>query len=89
MKPSLKERLRARFFRGRERAGALPGQDPRRERQVKEEKPSEFSPEELEEFLAADGQPDQADPAFKEALRERLWAALEERRGRKGEPPVH
>jgi hypothetical protein len=89
MKPSLKERLRARFFRGRERAGDLPGHDPRRESQVDDEKQSEFSPEELEEFLAADGRPEQADPAFKEALREKLWAALEERRIRKGGPPVH
>jgi hypothetical protein len=89
MRPSLKERLRARFFRTRERAGAPPGRDPRRERQVDDEKSSEFSPEELEEFLAADGQPEQADPAFKEALRERLWAELEERRSRKGDPPVH
>jgi hypothetical protein len=89
MRPSLRDRLRARFLRRREQAGSRPGHDPRRERTVDYEKASEFSLEELEEFLAGDGQPDRADPAFKEALREQLWAALAERRGRKGDPPVH
>jgi hypothetical protein len=33
----------------------------------------EFTTEELEGFLRADQLPDQADPEFKERLREELW----------------
>jgi len=40
---------------------------------------SEFSMEELQEFLEGDLRPPSADPVFKERLREDLWKMLEAR----------
>ena len=40
---------------------------------------ADFSLEELREFLEADFVEDGADPAFKERLREKLWAEFEAR----------
>ena len=37
---------------------------------------AEFTPVELREFLAADYVPSQADPAFKEGLRKKLWTLI-------------
>ncbi len=42
----------------------------------------EFTPEELRDFLAADILEVQADPAFKEELRSKLWKMVSERYGR-------
>jgi hypothetical protein len=47
------------------------------ERSVIEEAASEFTAEELREFLEADLYPVQADPAFKEELREKLWSMVQ------------
>ncbi len=44
----------------------------------------DFSAEELRDFLAADVLEVQADPAFKEGLRSRLWTLVNERYGRDG-----
>ena len=41
----------------------------------------EFTTEELQEFVAADYLPSDADPEFREALRRKLWALLEAQRG--------
>ncbi len=49
----------------------------RTERQVIDEIASEFSTEELLEFLEADQRPSEADPAFRERLREELWQLLQ------------
>jgi hypothetical protein len=38
--------------------------------------------DELREFMAADVDPPQADPLFRERLRRRLWAMLREQRRR-------
>lgn len=43
------------------------------EQAVVEEAAAEITAEELREFLEADLYPIQADPAFKEELREKLW----------------
>ena len=48
-----------------------------REREVIEEIASEFTTEELQEFLEADQYPIEADPLFKEKLREKLWQLLQ------------
>jgi len=40
-----------------------------------------IDPEELRDFLSADGTDVKADPAFKENLRETLWKIVEERYG--------
>jgi hypothetical protein len=48
-----------------------------REREVIEEIAAEFTTEELQEFLEADGHPIAADPLFKEELRQRLWKLLQ------------
>jgi hypothetical protein len=48
-----------------------------RESEVIEEIASEFTTEELQEFLEADLYPIAADPLFKEQLRERLWKLLQ------------
>jgi hypothetical protein len=40
-----------------------------------------IDPEELRDFLSADGTDVNADPAFKENLRETLWKIVEERYG--------
>ena len=57
----------------------------KRESDVLEEIAPEFTTEELQDFLEADRNPVEANPAFKEALRERLWKMLEERRVAGGE----
>jgi hypothetical protein len=46
-------------------------------REVIEEIAAEFTTEELQEFLEADRYPIEADPAFKEELRETLWKLLQ------------
>ena len=48
-----------------------------REREVIEEIAAEFTMEELQEFLEADGLPIEADPLFKEALRQKIWKLLQ------------
>lgn len=45
---------------------------------------SEFSMDELQEFLEGDIRPPAADPIFKERLREDLWKMIQ---GRHGKPP--
>jgi hypothetical protein len=47
------------------------------EREVIEEIAAEFTTEELQEFLEADRHPVEADPLFKEQLRERLWRLVQ------------
>ncbi len=47
------------------------------EREVIEEIAAEFTTEELQEFLEADRYPIEADPLFKEQLREKLWRLLQ------------
>ena len=47
------------------------------EHEVIEEIASEFTTEELQEFLEADLHPIQADPLFKEQLREKLWKLVQ------------
>jgi len=48
-----------------------------REREVIEESGAEFTTEELQEFLEADRHPIEANPLFKEQLREKLWKLLQ------------
>ncbi len=43
---------------------------------------AEFTAAELREFLAADYVPIQADPAFKEGLRKKLWTFIRSQSGR-------
>jgi hypothetical protein len=45
---------------------------------------AEFSTEELLEFLEADQRPLEADPEFRERLREELWALVRKQIERKG-----
>ena len=52
------------------------------EREVIEEIAAEFTTEELQEFLEADRHPIEADPLFKEQLREQIWRLLQ--RGTRG-----
>jgi len=47
------------------------------EREVIEEIAAEFTTEELQEFLEADRHPIEADPFFKEQLREKLWRLVQ------------
>ena len=47
------------------------------ERVVIEEIAADFTTEELQEFLEADRYPIEADPLFKEQLREKLWKLLQ------------
>jgi hypothetical protein len=49
----------------------------RQERDLAEEGTPEFSAEELQEFLGADRYPIEADPEFKEKLREELWRLVQ------------
>ena len=56
----------------------------RSEPELPDEIAAEFSTEELLEFLEADQTPDQADPRFRERLREELWALLQRDRGFRG-----
>jgi hypothetical protein len=51
---------------------------------VIEEIAAEFSTEELLEFLEADHQPVDADPEFRERLREELWALVRRQAEPKG-----
>jgi hypothetical protein len=48
-----------------------------REREVIDEIGAEFTTEELQEFLEADKHPIEADPLFKEELRQKLWKLLQ------------
>ena len=57
---------------------------PDRSSKLPKEIAAEFSTEELMEFLEGDLYPTQADPAFKERLREDLWSVVDERYGKKG-----
>jgi hypothetical protein len=80
MKADLGGRIRMRLMprwgrkadRARERAEASGLQ----EREVIEEIASESTTEELQDFLEADRHPIEADPAFKEELRGKLWRFL-------------
>ena len=63
-----------RLHPGGEALGGKPGDDPMGDG------PAEATLEELEEFLEADRAPVQADPHFKERLRERLWEIVRQRR---------
>ena len=55
-----------------------------REMLVIEEIAAEFSTEELLEFLEADQRPVEADPAFRERLREELWELVRRQAQSKG-----
>ena len=55
-----------------------------REMLVIEEIAAEFSTEELLEFLEADQRPVDADPAFRERLREELWELVRRQAQSKG-----
>ena len=46
-----------------------------------------IDPEELREFLSADGTDVGADPAFKQRLRDTLWKLVEDQRGLPDEEP--
>ena len=49
------------------------------EPRLPQEFPQEFSAKELREFLAPDLHTAEADPAFRERLRQRLWALMQQR----------
>ena len=49
------------------------------ENELIDELSEEFSQDELDDFLAADVLEVQADPAFRERLREKLWTIVSER----------
>ena len=59
--------------------GAMERREPSglQEREVIEEIAAEFTTEELQEFLEADRYPIEADPLFKEQLREKIWRLLQ------------
>lgn len=82
MSGGLSDRIQ-RWIPARWRRGRIGGAS--RGRQVREELASEFSTEELQEFLEADRLPVRADPVFKEELRERLWRLVQERARERGE----
>ena len=85
MKEGFARRLRSRFLGRREPRGERPRRGGTRERDVvMEELAAEFTTRELREFLEGDRQPIEADPAFKEELRDRLWKMLEEQRSKRG-----
>jgi hypothetical protein len=65
------ERAAGRAMERREQSGL------RESEEVIEEIASEFTTEELQEFLEADQYPIEADPLFKEQLREKLWKLLQ------------
>ena len=46
-----------------------------------------IDPEELREFMSADGTDAKADPAFKQSLRETLWKLVEDQYGRSDDEP--
>ena len=52
------------------------------EQDWQEESSMEFSPDELRDFLSADFFPDEADPEFKEELREKMWSLVRAKYGR-------
>jgi hypothetical protein len=64
----------------KERGARARGRSTRPEPEVIDEIAAEFSTEELLEFLEADHQPQKADPAFRERLREELWQLLQRNR---------
>lgn len=74
----LAARIRGRLGRSRPRSGAPAGH---REHEVIEEIAAEFTTEELQEFLEGDLSPEQADPEFKESLRQELWELVKVRYG--------
>lgn len=77
----LAARIWGRLERSRPRSGAPAGH---REHEVIEEIAAEFTTEELQEFLEGDHSPVQADPGFKESLRQELWELVEARYGSQG-----
>jgi hypothetical protein len=80
MKNGIASRLRQRLgLRWRRRAGHEHGQP--LERNVSDEIGAEFTTEELREFLEGDLYPVEADPAFKEDLRQKLWDLVQSRYG--------
>ena len=81
MKATFGERLRQRLLRRGQPRTERTSSGAKREREVIEEIAADFTTEELQEFLEGDLNPDQADPKFKERLREQLWKMLEDRRG--------
>ncbi len=84
MKAGLGDRFRMRFMprwgdkaeRAADRVRERIEESGLQEREVIEEIASEFTTEELQEFLEADRYPIEADPVFKEDLREKLWKLL-------------
>lgn len=93
MNPSLAKRLR-RALRGA--AGARQNRNgaPTQKRQMREsertvsrEVASEFSMEELQEFLEGDLHPSLADPDFKAKLRNELWEMVQARYGQGPKKP--
>ncbi len=80
----LRERLRPAWARGRKPRRKQTGEV--QERAVIDEIASEFTTEELQEFLEADLYPIEADPEFKEELRGKLWDLVQRQAaGRKNE----
>ena len=78
MKEGFARRLRSRFLGRREPRADRPRRGAKREREVViEELAAEFTTEELQEFLEADRYPIEADPLFKEQLREQIWKLLQ------------
>ena len=71
---NLREQLRPRFRRRRKRS------EREREPSVLEDIAGEFTTAELQEFLEADLYPVEHDPAFKESLRQELWAVVQKQR---------
>jgi hypothetical protein len=65
-------RNRASFRDGRD-LGVAPGMSSEREESTMDEASMDFTMDELREFLEADNLDVPIDPAFKEALRRRLW----------------
>jgi hypothetical protein len=57
------------------------------ERQVIDDMAAEFTHEELQEFLEADLYPIEADPAFREELRDRLWELVQRQHAARGKAP--
>jgi hypothetical protein len=82
-------RLVPRWTKKTERAadGALERREPGdlQEPEVIEEIASKFTTEELQEFLEADLHPIEADPVFKEQLREKLWKLVQRNLARQSE----
>jgi len=73
------------FLRGGKESGAdAPQRDGRKggeQDDVADQIPADFTSEELREFLEADGLAVEADPAFKERLRRKLWEMVKQRTG--------